>query len=235
MSDIKKYYTELNLKCSEVLVYSLDQPRHDLVASTHSSIFDYTTCIDVLKGRAEYDILKVAIREFQMALLSVNMGLYNQAFIGLRFFLERTLVAVMFSAKEIDLRLWLRGEMDTTWASLINADTGIFSSPFCRAFFPELWGETKHFERIAQKVYRECSEYVHGNISVQDKIPEKLEFNEHLFKEWHTKAQTIRRLLLFVFCLRYLKFIGKDSLQKTEAILISDFGNLHAVRDIFNK
>jgi len=235
MTDIDKHYRELGQRSNEILSESLGAERIGINARSHSAIFDYNAFIEIIKDRPEYDILRIALREYQMSLLSINLGLYNQAFISLRFFFERTLVAILFSSKELELRLWQRGERDTYWNEIVDDDNGIFSHSFCRAFFPDLKDESNHYKNMTKKVYRECSEYVHGNLSVQDKIPETLEFNDFLFSEWHAKANTIRRIILFVFCLRYLKFLKADSLETIVTITMEEFGHLPAINSIFNK
>lgn len=233
MTNVSDHYKELGQKCSEIMNVSLEESRLPSLSKNHATLFDFNKCIETLKERPEYDILEMALREYQMAILSINLGLYNQAFISLRFFFERTLVAILFSTKEIDLRLWLRGERDTYWQEIIDEDNGVFSHTFYRAFFPELKEESKHFWAMSQKVYRECSEYVHGNMAVQDKIPKALEFNEYLFVEWQTKATTIRRILLFVFCQRYLKFIKKEDLKSIEPIILDEFRHLKPINELF--
>jgi hypothetical protein len=88
MTDINTHYGDLNNKCNQILSESLQSARSSLVAKSHSAIFDYNNWLDILEGRPEFPIYKIAIREYQMALLSNNIGLYNQAFLGLRFFLR---------------------------------------------------------------------------------------------------------------------------------------------------
>jgi hypothetical protein len=235
MTNVKKHYSELGEKCNAIHQESLNANRLELLAKSHASVFDFNLLVEAIKGRPEYDILKIALREYQMGILSLNLGLYNQAFISLRFFFERTLVAIMFSSKEIDFRLWQKGERDTYWSEIMDEDNGIFSHKFCRAFFPELKDESKHYKILSQKVYRECSEFVHGNLSVQDKIPETLQFSESLLQEWHTKSNTIRRSIIFVFCVRYLRYLNSDSLKAAESVILEEFGSLAPVAEIFNK
>lgn len=232
MIDVKTHYDELAKKCNAIQLESLDSERTSIISESHSALFDYTNWLEVLKDRPEYSILKMAVREYQMAILSNTLGLYNQAFVGLRFFFERTLIAIQFSSKEIDLRLWQRGERDTYWQEIIDEDNGVFSHSFCRAFFPDLKDEIVHYRRIAQKVYRECSEYVHGNLSVQEKIPETLIFDDFLFNQWHNKAKTIKRVILFSLCLRYLKDIKPDRISTIEESAMEEFGHLEMIRDV---
>jgi hypothetical protein len=87
---------------------------------------------------------------------------------------------------------------------------------------------------MAQKVYRECSEYVHGNLSVQSKVPESLIFNENLFDEWHSKAETIKRVLLFSLCLRYILHVQPEQLHRVESVVLEEFGHISAIRELFS-
>lgn len=234
MTNVKEHYTELGEKCAAILIESLESTRTELLAKSHSSVFDFNSLIETIRERPEYNILRTALREYQMGILSLNLGLYNQAFVSLRFFFERTLVAIMFSSKEIEFRLWQKGERDTYWNEVIDEDNGIFSHKFCRAFFPELKDESRHFKMLSQKVYRECSEFVHGNLSVQDKIPENLQFSEDLLKEWHNKSNTIKRIIIFAFCLRYLRHLEAGALKSIETIILEEFGTLSPIKSILN-
>ncbi len=92
--------------------------------------------------------------------------------------------------------------------------------------FPELKGEITHFKAITKKVYRECSEYVHGNNSVIDKIPNSLEYSKDLFEEWNTKADIINRIILFTLCLRYLKILKEEERKKVTDSLIEEFNSI---------
>lgn len=229
------HYKKLGEKAIDILEESLKNEDLDLLSSNHSFLNDFACWIEVLKERPEKSILQNAIKEYQMALLSNTIGLYQQAFMGLRFFLERTLVALLFSANEIELNLWKIGERDTYWTELMEKDKGIFSDKFCKAFFPELKGEIGHFNAITLKVYRECSEHVHGNQPVIDRIPNILEYSECLFYEWNNKADTIRRIVLFTFCLRYLRYLKPVDVRKIESTISEEFKFISQIIEQINK
>lgn len=230
MIDISQHYNDLGQKCNEILQESLNSKWINLISENHSVIFDYNNSfIELLKERPEYYIYTSAIREYQLSLLCINLGLYNQAYASLRFFFERTLFGVFFSAKELELRLWLNGERDIYWSEITDENNGVFSYKFCNAFFPEMKDESLHYLKMAQKVYRECSEYVHGNYTTQNKLSICLEFNHLIFEEWHSHASTIKKILFFLFCLRYIRFIGNDQLKSIEAIILEEVGHLPAI------
>lgn len=232
MIDLKTHYEELNRKFGSILQLSLHEDRIEIIAKNHSTIFDINIWLEILKNRPEFNILQTAVKEYQMALFSINSGMYSQAFTGLRFFLERTLVAIMFSATEIELRLWEKGERDTYWNEIMDENKGIFSPKFCKAFFPDLKDELLHFKRLTEKVYRECSEFVHGNNSILSIMPDTLEFDEKLFNDWHKKALIIRRILLFVLNLRYSKIIPNIELKTIETLNIEEFGNITPISNL---
>ena len=233
--NVVEHYKAIGITTMEILDKSLQDEDIDLLSSNHSFIFDFSLWLDVLKDRPEISIFQNAIKEYQMSMLSNNIGLYQQAFMGLRFFLERTLVAIFFSANEIELNLWKLGERDTYWSELIDDEKGIFSSKFCRAFFPELKDEIKHFSAITKKVYRECSEYVHGNQYILNKIPNDLGYSVDVFHEWNNKADTIKRIILFTFCLRYLKSLQNEGISKVETSLSEEFKTLMPIIEIITR
>ena len=233
--NVIEQYKAIGATTMEILDKSLQDEDIDLLSSNHSFIFDFSLWLDVLRDRPEISILQNAIKEYQMSILSNNMGLYQQAFMGLRFFLERTLVAILFSANEMELSLWKLGERDTYWSELMDEEKGIFSSKFCRAFFPELKDEIIHFKVVTKKVYRECSEYVHGNQSIFNKIPNDLGYSVEVFHEWNSKADTIKRVILFAFCLRYLKSLQNENISKVETSLSEEFKTITPIIEIITK
>lgn len=220
---VEEYYTSMGNSISVILAESLKDKDLTLLSTNHLFLNDLEIWLEILKNRPEIDILKNAVKEYQIAILTCNLGLYQQAFMGLRFFLERTLTAILFSGNEVELNLWKIGERDTYWNEIIADDKGVFSSKFCKAFFPELKNEIAHFLAITKKVYRETSEYVHGNKTVLDKIPSTLQYSNELFNEWNTKADIIKRVLLFAFCLRYLKNISIQEKIKLDTCLSEQF------------
>jgi hypothetical protein len=229
---VTDHYKKLGQQATEIQKNSLKNKDLKLLSSNHAFLNDFAIWLEILKDRPEGNILKNAIKEYQLALLCNNLGMYQQAFMGLRFFLERNLVAILFSAYEIELNLWKIGERDTYWAELVDKDKGLFSSKFCKAFFPELKDEIIHFSAMTVKVYRECSEYVHGNNSVIDKIPSKLEYSKDLFYEWNTKADTIKRIVLFAFCLRYLKHLKEEEIKKITDTISEEFKSITQIIEI---
>lgn len=227
------YYREVVDKCKDILDQTLTSEHLASLSESHASIFDFQIWLQIVEGKPESNMFRVAIREYQMALLCLNFGQYNLSFAGLRFFLERALVAIFLSSKEIDLRLWERGERDTYWNEIVDRDNGLLSTKFSRAFFPELKDEIEIHRSIAAKVYRECSEFIHANPGAQGRIPETLQFDGLIVKEWHSKAKTISDLVHFCLCLRYLKSIPRENLDRLESTILDNLSHIEPIRLFF--
>ena len=247
--NIEEYFQDYKQRINSIIDLSLaEKDLANNVALCFNMIADYETWIDSIGDRLESLIYKNAIKVYQDAFGCMLVGQYQSAFMGLRYCFERTLCGVYLSANELELRTWLYGRRDTYWAEIVgkegkqpggnkeddpSVDKGLFSTSFVMAFFPELKDEIIHFRRIAVSVYRECSEFVHGNPIVLDKIPKHLEFKNELMSFWCEKALIMRRVIFFVFTLRYLVDMKADEKNKIEDIVKDDFSMIKPIYDLF--
>lgn len=226
------YYRSLYNACGDVLTASFQADTSGQHAGSHSFVSDLESWHALLKDRPESYLLKAALSEYQFGLLAVVQGQYRQAFMALRLSFELLLGMAYLSANELQLRQWLRGERDLVWNALIDPESGVLSKPFIRAFFEDLMDEAPHYRAMGQEVYRECSEYVHGNSLTHTSLDGKVVFQKKVFDAWHTKAKTIRLVTSFAFCGRYVYFADADSRSKLETVLIDNLGHVPAVRRI---
>jgi hypothetical protein len=231
---MKDYYERLLRDCGAVLDASFAADRDGLMPRAHSFIADLETWHAVLEGRLEQRALAVAAREYQYALMAVAIGQYRQAFGSLRTYLELTCAALHFSAIELDMRLWLQGERDVSWARLADGDNGVLSHSFARAFYPGLKDDVTHYRELAKKVYRECSEFVHANPHTHEIIPGQVEFNEDMFFSWQEKAASARLVATFALVLRYLQTLPEGLLPSLEGPVLDQLSHIEAVRYAFN-
>lgn len=225
-----------NLKdiCNIIYESSIQtQENLDILSKSHHQLNDLKFWFSILNDRPEYIILETAIKELEISMITLNFGFYSKSYAGLRFFLERSLVAILFSSQEIELKLWEKGERDTYWSEIIDENNGIFSSKFSRAFFPELKDEIKHYKKLTEKVYRECSEYVHGNNSAIQSVPCNLSYSLQSFNSWHRKFNAITRIILFTLNLRYLKHLPYDKLKDLEDINSDNFNSIKAIQELY--
>ncbi len=82
----------------------------------------------------------------------------------MRQFFEYMLFAILLSTNDYCYKLWKIGRFDMSWTQIVDEQNGIFGKQFIGVYAEEL-DETKSSEllTIAKIIYRECSEYVHGN------------------------------------------------------------------------
>ena len=247
--NIDEYFQDYKQRINSIIDSSLaEKDVANNVALCFNIIADYETWLDSIGDRLESVIYKNAIKVYQDAFGCMLVGQYQSAFMGLRYYFERTLCGVYLSANELELRTWLYGGRDTYWNEIVGkerkqtsgnkeddsyVDKGLFSTNFVNAFFPELKDEIKHFRCIAVSVYRECSEFVHGNPAVLDKMPKRLEFKNDLMSLWCEKALIMKRVIFFVFALRYFVTMNDDEKDKIEDIIKDDFITVKPIYELF--
>ncbi len=229
----REYYELLQKQCSDAVRDSFDSDAGGLHARSHSFVRDLEVWLVALDGTPERDMLIAAMREYQFALLAVVQAQYRQAFTALRLCFELLLSAVQLSANELELRTWLRGDRDLNWSALADADTGLFSKKFARAFFEELEEQSAHYRAMAGAVYRECSEYVHGNAHTLGHLPDGVAFDQAVFREWHGKAQTVRLVSVFALCVRHLRQFDASRLHSLESVVLDNVGFIPQIRTVF--
>lgn len=193
---------------------------------------ELSSWVSVLGARREVELIKVAAHEYGFAILALTQGHYRHAFKALRLVLELCLQAVYLSANELKLRDWLMNRRDTTWNAIVGgeADDAIFSTRFAEAFFPALKLHLPHYRSLATKVYRECSECVHGNVPTLIPLPKKLEFNQPIFDLWREKAETTVLVLHFALTLRYFNEIPEAERDAIEPALTDRLGHIPEIR-----
>lgn len=221
-----QYYGTLSQKMSELLK---DVESNGLLAEltkAHDRINDLQLWLSALKTRREADILKVAFQEYDFALLCLVQGFYRQAFTSLRLFIELTLAAIQLSANELDLRMWFAGKKDTNWNLITDHEKGIFSPSFVEAFCPELLEHSKPILGTTKQVYRECSEFVHGNHAANKELPPQCTFSKDVCSSWFQKSENIFFVVQYALTLRYIHEISADDWSKLEPVLNEELGSL---------
>jgi len=234
--DVIAYYRSL-LKKSEGILESvnIDEEQRSLLTAAHNYLLDFDSLKIAISERPEVAVFDAAVREYQFALYALVSGHYRHAFSGLRLFFELILASIQFSAHEIDYRMWATDSKDINWSALKSPDSGIFSANFIRAFNPDFCSFSKQYLAIAEIVYRECSEFVHGNASTHLVLPFDIAFQKEIFNMWHQKAATMRLVVIFCYSARYLNYISNETKDGLEHVIVESLGNLAPVQAIFTK
>jgi hypothetical protein len=212
------------------LKQSLTGKNAGLVAKSHQFATELQVWVRILGNRREAYLVKVAALEYEFALLALTQGHYRHAFKGLRLVMELCLQAVFLSANELRLREWLDNRADTVWSAIVDPEDGAFSKRFARSFFPSLEPHVQHYRGLAESVYRECSECVHGNIPRNILLPGALRFDQGVFELWHSKAALIALVTHFALSLRYLSDVREGDLATVEPFLSDHVGHVAEIR-----
>jgi hypothetical protein len=233
-SPIEIYYRSLHSSCEAILRQSLEEARSGVHSEGHTFTADFDLWLKAIGPRKECVLIDQAAREYQYALLSLVQGLYRQAFTALRLSLELTLAAIFYSAHELLLIEWVENRRDINWRRITSKKGGVFTDRFARAFAPDLVTEAAHFSSIASKLYRECSEFVHGNPLATSAIPRQLQFNSELFDRWHEKAASARAVITFFLFLRYFGDLTPSARVLLEVTVRDHIGHIAQARKVFD-
>lgn len=233
--DTSDYYQALAVKRANIMDECIaDEINFALQVTSHNALKDFSTLLTVIHGE-ERVIFMQACREYQYSLEAVLYGHYRHAFSSLRLALELFTATSYFSAHQMKLRLWMSGGDDLWWSVITDADKGVYSHDFMKAFNPSLGSYRNRYMTLSSTVYRECSEYVHGNPSTHDDVSLVVTYDAEKFKSFHDKVATVRLCVLFQFVSRYLAGLDVEALNMVEHIVLETFGDLPEIQAIFEE
>lgn len=232
--DVAEYYKALAEQRAEIIAECVsDTPTFAMHITSHNALKDFEVMLGVIAG-PERAIFMQACREYQYSLEAVLSGNYRHAFSSLRLAFELFTATVYFSANQMKMHLWLQGNDDLWWSTLTDQDNGVFSHNFLRAFNPALSQYRSQYSALAARVYRECSEYVHGNPGTYENTQTKVAYDSNRTQTFHDKVATVRICVLFQFLLRYSSSLSGVDKNLVEPLIIEEFGHFPEIQDLFN-
>lgn len=226
----KEELSKLHQVCVVTFDQSFEAGREAKIATIMQFSSDFGVWLDVLSDRPESGILSDANKELTLALLSLTHGQYRNAFKGLRLVLELILQSVYLSTNLVDMQEWFKNERHTSWTQLVNDENGPLGIRFCRAFYPSLKEHRKNMLSVSSTLYTELSETIHGNTPMRIPIPDSMEFNDDVFNLWLDKFESVKLIIHFTLCMRYLMSLDNPSRNKLVDILNEELGHLAEVR-----
>lgn len=228
-------HEELHSSFGAVIKSSTSSPVASRLGEAWQRSNDLRSLAGTLENRREMSVLLDAVTQYELALHLLVCGQYRNAFVLLRYFLEQALRAVWLSANEVALRQWLNGIRDISWSTMTDMDgSGVFSKPFVNAFFPELSSESKHMSLLASTLYRECSEFIHGNSKPAIVLPSDVQFSIDVFTKGLDSADTAMLVVFFSVAVRYIKDLSREELTAIEKPLLDHLGHLESLREMYN-
>ncbi|WP_271911083.1 hypothetical protein [Vreelandella alkaliphila] len=227
---IEEYLSRLNAESNSIFTQSITY-RDQLGVAHHASscIYEFS---ENIADTSEKKILRTVSSQLESATFSACKGMYRQAFVSLRLSLEMGLASAYFSAHKLELHEWLDGRGDIKWTSLICENDGVLSSRFSKAFFKEFGEDMGECRDNAKRIYRQLSEYVHGNNETWESSEIELSFDEEKIETYFTLAKGVSEILLFVLSCRYLKSFSVDVLDSLEFIP-EEMNHIGYIREYF--
>jgi len=227
--NITEYFRQLNIKSQEIFELTMEDSAS--LGETHAIsdfLVEFSEC---LFETQEKEMLRTVAIQLETATLNLSLGLYRQAFSSLRLAFEMGLGLIHFSIHKLEHNEWINGDNDIKWAKLIDSENGILSQRFSKAFFSELSVEIVNYNNRAKLVYREMSEYVHGNNETWEQSGLILEYNEQLKKRYFELFKEVSDILLFILNCRYIKSLDAETLDNISEFLLDELSHISAIRE----
>lgn len=230
----KSHFLELNQNAASVIEASFQSDERNRIAENYDLINDLSKWVEIIQGKSDVTILKSAIAEYEFSFQAALAGQYRYCFLGQRYFLEQVCRFIFLSTNELYLRHWKMGMKDVSWGSLVDIDNGIFAKIFIRAFFEEVEDEGRHMISMSTKLYRESSEFIHGNYKTITTDARANGFNEGLLSSWLDAIESSKFVALFLLMMRFSKELKKEELAKIEESVRDELGGIEAFTKVLD-
>ena len=113
----------------------------------------------------------------------------------------------------------------------VNVNKGLYSLKYTHAFFEEISDVAKIFRAQTKTVYRECSEFVHGNPKALDCLSGTIAYSQEVAAKWNNCADTVARCILYAFLMRYWKFLSDEQRAEVTDRLKDEFSTTDIIKD----
>lgn len=221
-------------------ITTLDQALNDQeitqeLTNATQRIEDLNCLAKCISNRPEYYVFELALRELNQSFLAALNSHYRQSFSGQRLSLELWFAAIQFSTNELNFRKWKINEKDIVWSTLIDPNDGILSQSMARIYWESTENRVSKYRNIAEKIYRECSQFVHGNNETHDYLPQNFEYSQKVIKAWKNNLDTISLLFTYTFILRFNEDLTHLDYEKLTLPITDILGHLSEIRDLLSK
>lgn len=231
--NVKEYFLGINNTVGEIIETSFSSGDDTKLTNLFQFIDDLTNWESILKKTIDTTILISATKEFELGFQAVLSGQYRYAFIAQRYFVEQMSRFVYLSTNELYLRHWKLGMRDIAWGSLIDKENGVFSKVFIRAFYPDVEEEGQRLMSLSSKLYRESSEFVHGNFEKVNTMPDQIEYQSEMLEKWLEYMETGKLIALFLLFMRFSKGLNSVDIAKIESMAQDELCGIDGFRNLF--
>lgn len=228
---------DINLKTKENIENLNTTGKMDDLNKCISFSNDFNTWLSYCGIFSEYRLIKEAQTECINSICLCAQGFYKEAISTLRQCLEHTLFSVMLSTNDYKYRLWQAGKCDMSWTQLMDSQNGIFGVEFIRAYANDV-DKTRSMEllTIAKVVYRECSEFVHGNYEKLSILSDVLMYSEKAFEQYTNYFESVKYVICMAIFIRFREiFNDPENLRELESVVMDNIGMLPEVQLLYSK
>lgn len=228
---IDDYFNNINKTSQDIFQETIKNTKEfGKIHHTSSFLYEFS---EFLFDVDERNLLKIVSTQLDFSAFNMSLGMYRQAFSSLRLAFEMTLGVVYFSINKLEHNEWLIGKNDIKWSKLIDEDSGILSKRFSTAFFPELSNDIVSSNGKAKELYRELSEYVHGNHETWNNNEVMLKRNDELITQYFNLFSKYSEITLLVLFCRYIKSINEYSIDGISIFFLEEMHEYSPIREYF--
>ncbi|TYZ28971.1 hypothetical protein FZ041_06595 [Selenomonas caprae] len=159
-------------------------------------------------------------------------GFYKEAIIALRQYFEHLLFAIYLSTSDFNYRLWKKGKYDMSWKHITDKDSGIFSVKFIELYADDISSDiSMELLNDCSGIYRECSEFVHGNYEKLDMLCEKLVYNQESFQLYIKCFSRVKYIICMALFIRFRSILDDaNAVEELEMVIRDNIGTRKEVQ-----
>ncbi|NIG55839.1 hypothetical protein [Chitinophaga sp. Cy-1792] len=210
---INEYLNRINSESQAIFKESVKE--EELFEKAHRMSSCVFTFAQILTNTSENKMLTTVSELLEAASMNMSLGFYRQAFSTLKHALELGLGAIYYSVYKMEEYDWQQEITTVDWHKIMDKDTGILSSRFAKAFYPEMEEAVKHYHESVAVLYRKLSEGGLGNSERWDWGFDgiTLRYNPAQLKKYFAlSAEVAEAILLLMFC-RYARNLSIEQLD----------------------
>lgn len=217
-------YSNLEWACSHIT--------KDALSKCIAFVDDLHKWVSYCDNLKNYILVEEAQTECINSIYMCAQGFYKEAMTTLRQFFEHMLFAILLSTNDYKYRLWQVGKYDMSWSQIVDDQNGIFGKQFISVYAENL-DEVRSVEliTIAKNVYRECSEYVHGNFEKLSSLPDNLLFDESAIDQYMDYFSSAQYLICMALFIRFRHIFNEhETIAALESIITDNLGTLSEIQ-----
>lgn len=227
--DCKDLYLNIHESLHKNMKKTFSSSYYIQITSANAFIDDFALWVKWIGEKYGIEIFELAISEYRTSILFCLQSLYKQAFTALRACLEHTMFGIQLSTNLYAYLSWKKSKKDVYWSEITNVDNGPFSQNYFSLFFPELHSSSQLILDLAKRVYRECSEYTHGNYTIWKSTNAQGMYDEELLKKFLDNLESVKYIIEFSLFIRFIKEIPSDEISIFEPQINEHLGHFKEV------